>query len=257
MKLNLKKISVLIMLLAINKMAFAQSKSLLRFGISINPTISNAIITGNDSAAKSFISAEKNNIVFKHTSGATIWMKYLVKRKLDLMLGIGLSNKGFQRKQENLKFNQPTYPGIGTGKIEDLSNSNKSLFYNYNFNYINIPILFNWYLGSNANYTFNFAITAGADMAFLINHNMVAYTATGFKIDGNEKFTLDSSGFAANRFLGSINLGCRAEYALSKKLDAFLLPVINISPISLTSNAYNAIPYNLIINAGVTYAIKK
>lgn len=256
--LNLKQTSLLIcLMLCVGFYSMAQTKSVFRVGVSVNPALNGAFISANDSAAASFLKVNESNITYKTAVGSTIWFRYLVKRKLDIMFGLGYQNLGFQRKQENLRFNEATYPGIGVGKIEDLSNSEKSLYYNYRFDYINIPVLLNWYVGSDKDYKFHFAYTLGAQANVLVNHNLNAYTNTGFSIDGQNNFKLDSSGFSGNAVNIGVMAGFRAEYNYTKKIDVFVQPLVFFSPMSITSKPYTAMPFNAQINVGLTFAIKE
>ncbi len=237
--------------------ALAQTKSVFRVGVSVNPAINMAFLSANDSLAANFLKVNESNFTYKTSVGSTIWFRYLIKRKLDIMFGLGYNNLGFQRKQEHLKFNEPTYPGIGVGKIEDLSNTEKSLYYNYRFDYINIPVLLNWYVGSDKDYKFHFAYTLGAQANFLVNHNLVATTNSGYNIDGKNKFSLDSSGFTGNAINLGLLAGIRMEYNYNKKVDVFAQPLMFFSPMSITNQPYSAIPFKLFVNIGLTYAIKE
>ncbi|MFN4084011.1 MAG: outer membrane beta-barrel protein [Bacteroidia bacterium] len=256
MNLNLTKISLILIisLFSLSKL-HAQSKSVLRLGASINPSINQSLFSSNDSVYKKFIN--QNKLTYHTNIGATAWIKYLIKRKLDVQAGIGYKQLGFVRKQENLKFNDITYPGIGTGKIEDLSNTRKDIIYHYNFNYIQIPVLFNWFASSNFDYKFRLSFTAGADLSVLLNHKLIAKTNTGFYIDGDNKFKLDSSGFMPKRLILSAMVGARAEYEIDKKTDFFIQPVLFISPLSYTKNNFNALPIGMALNIGITYAFKE
>jgi hypothetical protein len=256
--LNLKQINLLFTLIIYFGFGvLAQTKSVFRVGISVNPALNRAFLTANDSLAANFLKVNESNFTFQSSVGSTIWFRYLIKPKLDIMFGLGYSNLGFQRKQENLKFNDPTYPGIGVGKIEDLSNTEKSLYYNYRFDYINIPVLLNWYIGSDKDYKFHFAYTFGAQANLLINHSLIARTNAGYNIDGKNKFSLDSSGFTGKAINLGLLAGVRMEYNYNKKVDVFAQPLIFTSPMSLTKTPYNAIPLKLLVNIGLTYAIKE
>lgn len=235
----------------------AQSKSTLKLGTTLMPGLGSVFLAGSDSASKAFVSAQKSNINFKFNNSANIWLRYLVKRKLDIMFGLGYASQGFTRKQENLNLYDKTYPGIGTGRIEDLSSSNKSINYNYTFNYLQIPVLLNWNVVASADYKIQFAYTAGANLEVLLKHKIVAHTSSGFAIDGEKRFVLDSTGFTANPIHLSLLGGCRVEFYVNKKIDLLVQPLISFSPLSLTQKPFSAIPYNFFLNLGFTYTLNE
>lgn len=241
----------------------AQTKTKLSFGASVNPLINIAFNQSNSDQVvnpktgqtyQSYIDSTKSLETFKLSLGATVWCNYLVAPKWVLQAGVGYSEVGFVRNQKNIQYKDPFYPGMGTGKLEELSNSEKNIQYRYRFQYLTIPVLFNYSLGRSADYKWNAYFTLGASLNILLNHEMKAQLQN-FVIDDVKTFKFDSTGLDARSIVPALFLGSRFDYKVEKGLGVFFQPAVTFYPLSVTSGAIKSNPLGFQMNIGFTYVL--
>ena len=256
MNWNLKKIkffSLLILILWGNlSVIYAQNKSKKSFGIGVNLGLGSAFVSGN--TYQNYMDTTKSNSSHHYNKGIHAWALYSLGKKSDLQIGLGFQQMGFARKQSNLTFKNFTYPGIGIGKIEDLSNTQKEITYNYRFNYLQIPLQINTYLGRSRDFKWVYQFSGGITPQILLNHRLVANTNPGFTIEGEDQFKIDSSGFDARRFAINMQVGLTIEYRESKNKVYFIQPMLGIHPIGVSANPRVAYPVFASLAVGVLFA---
>jgi hypothetical protein len=249
----ISKISFLLVLFLIgNQTVFAQSKTKLSYGISVNGGFGGTI--ANQAAYQNYIDTINSNKSAHLNKGVHLWMNYSLGKKYDLQMGLGFQQNGFARKQSNLNFQNYTYPGIGTGRIEDFSNSTKEITYNYRFSYLQIPVLFNSYLGRSADFKWVYLFSLGITPQILLNHQIVANCNPGFSIEGEKQFKLDSTGFDARILVLNLQAGLNFEYHSTKNKTYFIQPLIGFYPISVSSSKNTSNPFYFSVNVGVLLA---
>ncbi len=264
MNLNLKPIELsgltikylyILLLLSIGytQSLLGQNKTMLNGGLSISPGMGSAFI--NNDNFNRYKDSVHSDIATRFLEGFHLWINYSIKKELDFQIGIGYQNQGFARKQNNLKFDNLTYPGLGAGKIEDHTNSTKGITYNYIFQYVQIPALFNFYLQRSGDFKWTYNFTAGIATNILVNHQIRA-DLTNFTINSIKTFKLDSTGFDARRVSVTLIAGAKFEYKVDKTKSYFIQPIICFDPISVSSNIQANLWY-LAINLGVLYPISK
>jgi hypothetical protein len=254
--LNLNKLKIVfsLFLLASFSTSFGQSKSNIEYGASISLGVGSAIT--NSASYKQYSDTVLSKSHAHFNKGIHAWVNYSLGKKADLQLGIGYQQIGFSRIQENLTFKNYTYPGIGTGRIEDLSNTDKGIVYNYKFNYLQFPLMINSYLGRSGDFKWVYNFTAGITPQVLIKHRMVANCIPGYSIEGENQFKFDSTGFDARPISANIQVGLKIEYRETKSKVYFIQPLIGIYPMSVTKSTNTAIPYFFSLNLGMLFSSK-
>lgn len=256
MNWNLKKIKLClyasILGLVIPMSINAQSKSKNSFGLAVNGGLGYAFILG-DSYQK-YMDTTKSENSFHFNKGVHAFALISLGKKSDLQVGVGFQQIGFARKQSGLTFKNYTYPGIGIGRIEDLSNTTKEITYNYRFNYLHLPLQLNTYVGRSGDFKWVYQFSAGITPQILLNHSLVANTNPGFTIDGEDQFKIDSTGFNARRFAFNAQVGFTIEYRESKNKVYFIQPLLGIYPIGVTKHSRAAYPVFASVAVGVLFS---
>lgn len=259
MNLNLNRIKgsflIALAIICLGKQGLAQSKSQVTYGFSLTGGAGWAII--NSAAYQNYMDTVHSSPSTHFNKGFHFWFDYSLGKKTDLQLGIGYQQNGFSRKQENLNFSNYTYPGIGTGRIEDLSNTEKGINYNYRFNYLQIPAIFNFHLSRSSDFKWVNHFSAGITPQFLLKHNLQANCIPGYSIEGQNSFKLDSSGFNAKVFTLSMQIGFDLEYRVNKNKLYFFQPMIGIYPISVTKSPNSALPVFANLTVGLKFSSLK
>lgn len=225
----------------------AQSASDYTYGISFGPHINGAIIKGT--SWDSYLDSSNSSQAIKFGAQANLWFFKSLGKESDLQVGLGFADYGFDRVQKNLAFKALTYPGIGTGMVEDLSNSEKQINYHYKFQYLQLPVLWNAQLYRAPNFKYRVYFTGGLALNVLLRHRLVAETITGYSIEGNTKFVLDSSGFKGSPVALQLNGGLKMEYKMENGR-FFFQPLFNFFPLSISSGDRKTYPLGLIVHIG-------
>lgn len=256
MNWNLKKINIFSLLMLFlwsnHSMIFAQNKSKKSFGVGVNFGLGSAFVSGK--TYQNYMDTTKSSASYHFNKGIHAWALYSLGKKSDLQIGLGFQQMGFARKQSNLTFKNFTYPGIGIGKIEDLSNTQKEITYNYRFNYLQIPLQINTYLGRSRDFKWVYQFSAGIMPQILLKHRLVANTNPGFTIEEEDQFKIDSSGFEARRFAVNMQVGLTIEYRESKNKVYFIQPMLGVHPIGVSANPRVAYPVFASLAVGVLFA---
>lgn len=246
-------------------LVFAQSKTKWSLGFSVNPTICNTINTassndfvGNTNVTyKEYNDSANGKQSYRFNFGATAWFNYSLNQKWDLQTGIGYAEMGFQRNQTNIQFGEKLYPGVGSGKLEEKTSSVRSIDYNYRFQYLHIPVLFNYRFRKSADYKFTFSYTLGAAFDILLKHKITANLLDDFVINDVKTFSIDSTGYNARVLAFNFILGGRIDYKIDKKISIMIQPVLGFYPISITSTPISVYPIYFSINTGLVFDIAK
>ncbi|MDZ4668923.1 MAG: outer membrane beta-barrel protein [bacterium] len=234
----------------------AQSKAKASFGFSVNGGMGGAIANGNPyKNYESFLDTNsKTSSAIHFNKGIYAWYTYSLGKKSDIQVGVGYQQTGFARKQTDLTFKNYTYPGIATGRIEDFSNTQKGITYNYRFHYLQIPIILNTYLGRSGDFKWVYQLSSGITPQVLLKHQLVANCNPGFSIEGKDQFKLDSSGFDAKRLAVSLQIGIYIAYRESKDKIYFFQPMVGIYPSSVSTANNSAFPFFVSLNVGVMFS---
>ncbi|MBC7382918.1 MAG: outer membrane beta-barrel protein [Bacteroidia bacterium] len=249
--LIIKGLVVLYILFSLPYKGFGQNKSTLSVGFSLAPVFGGAINRSDN--YDHYIDSVKSTQGLRATIGAHIWANYALLKTVDVQIGLGYMETGFSRRQTGLNFGNPTYPGIATGRIEDNSNTKKAITYNYKFQYIQVPILFNFYLKRSGNFKWIYSFTAGITTNVLVKHQIQANMDPGYSIEGKTTYKIDSTGFDARRIAVNLLVGAKIEYRNNKKSVYFIQPAVGIYPISVSSAPNKSHPWFVMFNVGMLY----
>lgn len=249
--LSLKIFCLLLTLFCMNRVSHAQSKVIFTGGFSIAPTIESAINNGD--AYTIYRDSVKSTQGVRLTLGFHAWVNYSIKKNLDIQAGIGYLEAGFSRKQTGLSFHQSTYPGIGSGKILDATNTQRDITYNYRFQYIQLPVMLNTYVKRSGDFKWVFNFSAGLVANILLKHQIQANLNPGFTIEGQKSFKIDSTGFDARLFALNLLIGSKIEYKADKNKIYFIQPLLGFYPLSVSGGDITSNPWYFTINAGVMY----
>jgi len=214
---------------------------------------SNKIVKGNQTFSQynDSVSSYKS---YRTSIGATLWAHMLINKVWSVQAGIGYIDVGFQRNQTNIQYLDPLFPGIGSkGRLLEKSNSSKSIDYNYRYQYLTIPILFNYDVYASKDFFYKLSITGGVGLNFLMHHDIKA-NLYQFVVEGKDVYNLDSTGYEGRRLALSMMLGAKGEYRMDKKTIFYIMPVFGLYPIPVTKTEISTLPYYLQLNIGIQYA---
>ncbi|MFN5884503.1 MAG: outer membrane beta-barrel protein [Bacteroidota bacterium] len=257
------KFYLLITIISLSLFSQAQSRIKMSAGFSIAPMICGSFTGSNASAiapgfnnktyaqvADSFGRDETYRISY----GFHAWFNYMLGSKWSIQTGLGYTDVGFQRIQDNPKFKDKIHPGIGRGLIEDLTDNTKSIAYDYRYQYLQIPVMFNYFVHKTSDYKWLFHATAGVGLNLLLSHKITA-NLKNFYIDNNQTFDIDSTGYEGSAFTLNTIVGFKAEYRYEKKISLFIQPLLGIYPISVSQTEMTVRPYFFGIYLGASYAL--
>lgn len=225
----------------------------------INTSSSNDLVrSGYPLTFKNYADSTRRHESNRITLGATVWGEYQVNKKIKLQLGMSYIDLGFRRTQNNIQFRDPLFPGIGEGYVTDNSQGfgTKIVEYDYRYQYLQIPMMFNYHLHQTRDFIYNFYWGAGIAPQILLDHRITA-NLYHFTVDGETRFNLDSTGYEGRRLGLSLLLTAKGEYKVDKKTRAFVQPVFGISPFSASRTRIQSYPYYLQINVGILYNLIK
>jgi hypothetical protein len=176
-----------------------------------------------------------------------------------LQAGIGYADVGFMRTQKNIQYRDYMYPGIGTGpnggRLLERSNSEKHIEYNYRFQYIQIPILFNYQFRNKRDLFFSFSATAGLSINVLADHRITA-NLINFSVEGESRYSFDSTGYNARVLGANLLLGGRLDYKFDKQFSVMVQPFFAVAPVAITGDPASVYPVWYGVNVGVLYHLK-
>jgi len=249
-----------VILLLINSFAFAQSRSKWTLGASINPTFcasinttsSNSVVSGTNQSYSTYNDSISGKETYRfNIICPTLWFNYSLNMKWDIQTGLGYLDVGFQRLQSDIKFGDYLYPGVGSGRLLEKTNASRNVAYDYRYQYLHIPVLFNYHIGRSGDYKFNFSLTGGMALDVLLKHKMTANL--DFTMDGQNKYNIDSTGYAGRILALNIILGGRIDYKIDKTLTLMVQPIIGFYPISVSSSPISVYPFYFSLNTGLLY----
>ncbi len=240
--------------------AFSQSKSKWSLGFSLSPTFCATVNTTSSSdkvnGTNQAYTAYNDSINGKETYRfnllcPTFWFNYSLDQKWSLQTGLGYMDVGFQHLQNDIKLNDALYPGIGSGKLLELTNTSRNIKYDYRYQYLHVPVLFNYHVGKSGDYKFNYTLTGGIALDILLKHQMSANL--DFDLDGKNQYNFDSTGYGSRVVALNIILGGRVDYKIDKTLTLMVQPVIGFYPFSVSSGPISVYPYYFSLNTGLVY----
>lgn len=245
-------------------LSFAQSRTKLTYGVSLNPTLTYSINSSTSTQPHSinktqtvqqYVDSISDYETYKLSLGATVWANYMLSQKWMLQLGLGYSEVGFVREQENIKYRDNLFPGIGAnGRVEDKSNVVKNAYYSFRYQYLTVPVLFNYYAKRSGDFKWSYYVTGGVGLNVLLKHQIKA-KLDNFYVEGENVFKLDSTGYEGAPFTVNLFLGGRIEYKIDKQLSAFAQPMFTVFPMSVSKSDVKAFPVGVQLNVGVAYSL--
>jgi hypothetical protein len=239
----------------------AQNKLPFTYSASLNPSVSLPInissskdpVPGKpDQTYSEYADSVRSFETYKLSLGATVWANYVINRKWSVQAGVGYSETGFTRQQRNITFNATLMPGIGSGRLQELSNSQKSIDYTYKYQYVTVPVLFNHYMKRSGNFKWSYYVTMGAALNVLLKHEIKA-ELDQFVVDGKSTFHLDSTGYEGRRVGVNLFVGGRFDYKVDKNIMVFGQPLLTFYPVSVSKTPIQVYPIGLTFNCGITY----
>jgi hypothetical protein len=257
---------ILFILLFISSVhTFAQSRNKISFSGSLNPSVffpvnvssSSDKVSGNPNQTyKEYADSVRTFETFKFSAGATVWVNYLLNQKWTLQAGVGFNETGFTRKQKDIKFNDILFPGVGGGKLIENSNTVKNIDYKFRYQYLTVPILFNYYGKRSRDFKWTYYFSTGVGLNVLLKHEVKA-VLDQFVMDGESKFHLDSTGYEGRTFAVNLFVGGRFEYKIDKNMSVFGQPLLTVYPVSISKTPMNVYPIGITMNCGVVYVFDK
>lgn len=211
-------------------------------------------ITPNNSY-KNFMDTMQSKTNGVLVKGIHVNYLYSLSRKTDIMVGLGYNEAAFGRKQTGLNFDNYTYPGMGTGQIEDLSNIEKGIQYTYRYSYLQVPVQIVFNVARSRDFKWTYSIVPGGAAQILLNHQLVA-NLDGFSIEGEDRFTFDSTGFEARRIAFNLQLGYRLAHKEENGEAYYIQPMIGIYPLSVSDANNKAFPWFACVQAGWYFNFK-
>ncbi|AMS26082.1 hypothetical protein AEM51_02700 [Bacteroidetes bacterium UKL13-3] len=244
----------------------AQSRDKLFFSASVNPTITMAFNSSSSSkltgsyppqTLTQYQDSIASSESYKLSVGATVWVNYMLNQRWTVQAGLGYSEVGFSRQQKSIQFNDKLFPGIGAnGKLIEFSNTEKNIDYRMRYQYITLPILFNYYGKRSGDFKWTYYFTAGIGLNMLVKHEMKA-VLDQFVVEGQKVFHIDSTGYEGRTFATNLFIGGRTDYKIDKSLSVFVQPLLTVFPMSVSKTDMKSYPIGLQVNLGVSYVLGK
>jgi hypothetical protein len=257
------RLPVFIACLLLSSLLFGQTRSKITYGVSLNPTITFPINTSSSDKPisssssqtyKEYADSVKSFDTYKLSVGATVWLNYMLNQKWTLQTGVGYSEVGFTRQQKNIQLGDPLFPGVGVGQLQELSSTEKSIDYSYKYQYLTVPVLFNYYAKRSGDFKWVYYLTGGVGFNVLLKHQIKA-KLNDFVMDGETVFHIDSTGYEGSPFTVNVFLGGRIEYRVNKELQVFGQPMVTAFPVSVSKTELKSFPVGLQVNVGILYSL--
>ena len=254
---------LLILLLSIPIFTFAQTQENSYFSLTVGGGLAGATTTSESSnmavpmlrqTYKQYNDSVQSFQSTRLNFSATLWYHHIINSEFTLQTGLGYIDMGWRREQNNLKYGDFTYPGVGDGRIIENSNTTKSINYDYRFHYLQIPVWINYLAFKSKDFKTTYSFTGGLTGNVLLKHALTA-RLDGFTVDSKSKFQLDSSGYDARTFNMQFNIGMRVEHKLEKNITAIIQPMYSIHPFSATNEPISARLYGMMLHVGVVVSL--
>jgi hypothetical protein len=248
-----------------NTFVFAQTLEKITFGVggnivyttSFNSAKGDDQIIGTQQTFRQYADSVRKYEHGRFTSGISVWGTYAIKQKLYIQSGITYINMGFSRTQSNIRFRDRMFPGMGaSGRLEELSSSEKSVEYRYRYHYLQIPILINAGLYKARDASKALYLTGGISGNILLKHDMKA-VLNQFVIEGKDIFNFDSTGYEGRRLGINILAGVRFETRDADKQRFYIQPQIGFSPFSVSRSPISVMPLYIQISTGLIFTTPK
>lgn len=271
MNWNLKRNSIFMLLVLVYTSSNAQKNTISKlnfyatigtvFNGSMNSSTSNNIANGSQTFSK-YQDSIGGSETWRLTYSPQIGIIYQLSKNVDLQCGLGYMVLGHQRQLNNLQFQSNTFPGIGSGLgngiIIDKTNVERNIDLNYRYQYLQIPVLFNYHLNiRNLSQKVKISLSGGLGLNLLLKHDINAVLSSGFKIDEKSSFSLDSTGYKANVLNANVMLGTMVDYNYTKQIKLIFQPMIGYFPLSVTNGDIAARPWFVSLNLGMIYTLDK
>ncbi len=260
----MKRLCLLFLLIAFTCRISAQSRDKLTVGGGIMPlatwsfnTSSSAdpLRQGSSQTFKQYADSVASHETSRFSFGVGLLANYMLNKKWAFQFGLGYMDIGFQRQQKDIQFRDYTHPGIGNGRVLDLSNANRSIDYNYRYQYVQVPAIFNYTFKQSRDYRWLFHASGGLGINVLLKHQMTA-VLNQFTENGEDEFNIDSTGYDGYRLAMNIFLGAKAEYRYEKKTTLFVQPLLGFYPVSVSASPINVFPFFFGVNIGAVYTLE-
>lgn len=246
-------------LIAAPLFALGQTKQKLYYSVTAGMGVTNSLLTSTSTQKmfsnspvtyNQYVDSTKADLAVRHNFSFNVWLNYSLGNKWDFQGGVGYIDMGYRRKQKNIQFGDATYPGLGDGMMAEFSNSEKHVYYDYRFYYVQVPLWFNYNFYKSKGFKTNCKLTMGITPQFLVAHKLTA-RLKGFKIDEKDVVTLDSTGFDGRTINMQLNLGCKIEHKISKQNTIIIQPVLGYHPLSVTNEPISTNPFMFMLHVGL------
>lgn len=253
---------LLLLLCLMAQTTFAQSLQKIKIGGSVHANYAMSINSSSSGQAlniytpqtfSSYADSVRKMETGRLTFGISAMGTYAFNSKWELMAGLSYINIGFQRQQRNIGFGDRLHPGIGTGKLTEFSNTEKEIDYHYRYQYLQIPVLFNYQIYKADDLAQNYKLTMGISPAILLNHDIKA-NLRQFVVDNEERFVLDSTGYEGSILSLTINAGLYYDYKIDKQKVLYIQPLVSYSPFSVSSSPVSANPLFIQLHVGLLFS---
>lgn len=211
---------------------------------------SNQNVAGTNQTYNQYIDSVASFNEVRHNFSFNIWVNNNLNKNWNIQVGVGYADMGYRRVQNDIKFGEKTYPGIGSGIIEEKSNNKKDINYDYQFFYAQVPVWFNYKLYKSKDYKTTYQLTMGVTPQFLIK-NRIAARLKNFTVNEEKKFLLDSTGYDARTMNMQLNVGARLEHKLEKSTTLIIQPMFSYHPFSVSNSPLSANPFGLMVHVGL------
>ncbi|MFN5025948.1 MAG: outer membrane beta-barrel protein [Bacteroidota bacterium] len=241
-----------------DKLSWGFSAHVTMSGANNSSTSNDLVRQGYPLTFKNYADSVQRNESMRLTLGGSLWLLYQMNKKIKLQTGLTYLDVGFTRTQDNIKFRDLLFPGIGPGYVSDNSQGSgtKRVEYQYRYQYLQIPLMINYHLHRSRDLSFNYYIGAGLAANVLVNHDIKA-ELFNFTADGESVFNIDSTGYEPSPVGLSMLVTAKVEYKYGKGILFFAQPVFGISPLSVSTSRISSYPYYVQLNAGFIYLLQR
>lgn len=269
MNWNLKKSSILLLIIFVYSNCFAQKNTISKlnfyatigtvFNGSINTSTSNKLASGSQTYSV-YQDSIANKETWRLNFSPQIGIIYQLNKNIDLQCGLAYLVLGHQRQLNNLHYKDATYPGIGSGTgngvLIENTNVERNINLNYRYHYLHVPILLNYHLNFRAlSPKVKVSLSGGVGFNVLLKHDINAVLSKGFEIDEKSSFSLDSTGYKANVLTANVMIGTLVDYNYSKKVKFVFQPMFGFFPLTVSNNDLEARPWFVNVNLGIIYTL--